>query len=129
MRGIVPAHKQDFAACEALAKATDHEVEAHIDALLVWLQDYNWPVSGLVHKRIVGLGDSLAGPLAKIMASQDNVWKYWIVHRLLPELPQSVWASLDCALQRINNDPTDDEIAEDLPHAVQELLGERYRDT
>jgi hypothetical protein len=118
---IVPANKQDFAACKRLAAASDDEVRAQLRDLLVWLQDMNWPVARLVADRVGTLGLSLTAPLREILRGSDDVWKYWIVSSLLPSADRAVAESLREDLDRILASPTLGETREELPAAVQSL--------
>jgi hypothetical protein len=118
---IVPANKQDFAACKRLAAASDDEVRAQLRDLLAWLQDMNWPVAPLVAGRLGTLGLSLTAPLREILRGSDDVWKYWIVSSLLPSADRAVAESLREDLDRIVARPTLGEAREEVPAAVQSL--------
>jgi len=115
---VVPANKQDLAACQRLAAASDDEVRANIRELLVWLQDMNWPVAPLVTNRVSRVGLALAAPLREILRGCDEMWKYWIVSSLLPTVDQAVVESMGEDLDRIVTSPTSGELLEELPAAV-----------
>jgi hypothetical protein len=119
---IVPAHKQDFQACELLAVAADDQVVPRIRELLEWIQDMNWPVAGRVVQRLTTVGAPLTEPVEHILVGSDDIWKYWVINSLLPGVDPNVVESLRPHLQRIVSSPTANETAEDVVEGAARLL-------
>ena len=119
---IVPAHKFDLDACEALAESSDAEVATHVRELLEWTQDMNWPVARHVVDRLRRIEEPLVEPVREILGGSDNVWKYFVVSSLLPVASQSVRESLRADLVRIVQSPTSGEVEEDVVEAVRGVL-------
>ena len=126
---IVPRHKSDTEACRALGSASDEEVHKHIEELLTWVQDMNWPVAPLVLRRVKTLGMPLVKPIREILNGTDHVWKYWIVSALLPGVDTRVIDSLRRDLERIVAAPTAGELEEEVAGAARALLGAEGRIT
>jgi hypothetical protein len=80
---MVPLNKFDLKAIENLEEASDEEVLANADELLVLLQDKNWPIYAGVINRLLPIGGSLVEPISKVLKGNDSIWKSWIVHDLI----------------------------------------------
>lgn len=111
---IVPKDKFDMEACKRLSKASDAVVIEHLEGLLGWTADVNWPVASHVIDRVKVLGDELVQPLKNILSSADDTWKYFIIVHLLPGLRKDVFRQLESDLQRIILSPTDSEVLEEV---------------
>lgn len=118
----VPNNKHDLAATEALAQASDDLVENHVSELLKWLQDMNWPVADPICQRLKLLGTPLVAPIKWILSGEDEIWKYWILERLLPEANEVAIEGLRADLLRISNTPTPGEAEEELHILARDLL-------
>lgn len=80
---FLPKSKDDIDSCKNLNSASEEEINDHIGELLFWLQDFNWPVAEPVLGRIIAVGEKLAEPVREILEGNDDIWKYWIVSRLI----------------------------------------------
>ena len=121
---IVPTNKSDFTACENLKVAQDREVIACLNDLLEWLQDINWPVAPKVLERISNLGQPLVKPVTDILEGSDEVWKYWLISCLLPEIDIEIRKSFIPTLTKIAQNPTLEEINEEVNIVSVEVLDE-----
>lgn len=119
---IVPKDKFDMAACKRLSKASDAEVIDHLDDLLGWTADVNWPVASHVINRVKVLGDELVLPLKNILSSADDTWKYFVIVHLIPGLREEVFSQLESDLERIVSNPTDSEVLEEVYLETKALL-------
>ncbi len=118
---IVPIDKHDLKTCQQLSEAGDAEVIANLDELLGWTADVNWPVASHVIDRLKTLGNELVLPLRKLLAGEDDTWKYFLIVHLLPVLREDVFSHLESDLQRIVSTPTDSEILEEVYLEAKEL--------
>ena len=121
---IVPTHKSDLNACEALAECSDTEVAAHIRDLLVWTQDINWPVARHVVNRLRRIEAPLIEPVREVLGGSDDVWKYFLVSSLLPVATESVRESLRPDLVRILQSPSSSEVSEGVVEAIRGVLSD-----
>lgn len=122
---LVPKDKFDMQACKRLEKASDEEVIYHLDDLLGWTADVNWPVASHVIDRVKVLGDELVVPLKNILSSADDTWKYFIIVHLIPGLREDVFSQLKNDLGRIVSNPTDSEVLEEVYLETKDLLTRR----
>ena len=119
---IVPTNKCDLTACENLKVAEDREVISRLNDLLEWLQDINWPVAPKVLERISSLGQHLVKPITAILEGCDEVWKYWLISCLLPEIDLETRKSFIPMLTKIAKSPTSEEIKEEVNIVSVEVL-------
>ena len=71
VKELVPKHKFDDSNIEKLYMLTDEEIKPIIYDLLVWLQDYNWPVADKVLKVLLERED-LVLPHIKYILKKDD---------------------------------------------------------
>ncbi|BDU37847.1 DUF5071 domain-containing protein [Vibrio nigripulchritudo] len=122
MCNIIPVNKSDIRTCERLFKLSNSEIEPYIYELLEWMQDLNWPVAYPVSKRLFLFNTELVEPLLKILNSDDDTWKYWIVSYFLHHTSNNVYDRLFFKLSSMKNHPTKREVDEEVHDAVCELL-------
>jgi len=122
---LVPIDKFDDEACENMKAASDEDLIPHIERLLECLQDLNWPIAPPVSDRLSTLGLELVSPILKILAGDDEVWKYWVVSHLLHDVNDEVFRALRFKLNKIRLQPTKGEVKEEVHDVVCELLIEK----
>ena len=120
---IVPENKMDMEACRYLSQASSEEVDGQVSALLQWLKDMNWPVAPCVCKRLKEVGKPLVEPVREILKGTDEIWKYWVITRLLAESGIEVVSALKPELKRIVDAPTKLELSEGVNLVAEEVLG------
>ncbi|WP_164513253.1 DUF5071 domain-containing protein [Thiosocius teredinicola] len=119
--------KTDFTACDALAAAEDDEVARHVEALLEWLQDMNWPVAPRVCERLIPLGNSLAEQVRKVLVGSDPVWKYWVITELVANAEPSLAIALQAELRFLASSVNEVELNEEVPLASAKVLAKCVR--
>ncbi len=87
LREMLPKHKFDTDRAEALVALGHPAVEPILPELLAWLQDMNWPVARVIQPFLAQIGAPLAPHVRAALASQDHIWKYWILTQILAESP------------------------------------------
>ncbi|WP_449069270.1 DUF5071 domain-containing protein [Prosthecobacter sp.] len=85
---LIPKHKSDVATARLAVQAGYPAVEPVLYDLLEWLQDCNWPVAQELFDFLGSIGAPLAPHIRRILSSDDQQWRYWIVGllRQSPEL-------------------------------------------
>lgn len=78
-KALLPKDKFDFQATEILKELSFEEIQAIVPNLLEWLQDGNWPISKSVAAVLIPFTDQIATEIVKILKSNDETWKYWIL--------------------------------------------------
>jgi hypothetical protein len=120
----LPTHKADVVAAEQLVTAGMPAVEPVLGSLLEWFQDFNWPVAQELAPLFEGMGVEVVPHLQRILGSDDEVWKYWLVTVILPRLAPAAQFALRPELDRIAQHPTDGEHREEVWLEVQSYLEE-----
>ena len=118
---LLPEDKIDTGKAEALVAMGFPAVEPVLPAMLEWMQDLNWPVAQVFRPFLAGIGAPLAPLVRNVLATNDEVWKYWM-------LCSVIGGSLDLArvlkpeLERIASAPTPGELQEGLHTIASQVL-------
>jgi hypothetical protein len=118
----LPTDKADVATADALADADPARLGPYIVELLDWLQDGNWPVARPIAVALSRCGMALVNPVRHILGSDDDIWKYWVISRLLGDVDREVWRALEPDLLRIVNQPTPGEVEESVALAARDVI-------
>jgi len=118
---LVPKDKLDLATANAAVDVGYPAVAPILPDLLTWLQDCNWPVAHVLAPFLASIGEPLVPHVAKIMNSDDYVWKYWMIGAIMRYSPD-VARSFRGELERLVNSPTQIEAHEELDQLAQEVL-------
>ena len=125
MMNIVPKHKLDFEACNALTVASDEQVLEALPSLLKWLQDLNWPVSVKIVERVSLLEADIDSHLLPILKGPDAIWKSTIINGLLANCQKEISLNLAVELNRIIQYPTNQEKLDGADVAAKEFMSNR----
>jgi 3-methyladenine DNA glycosylase AlkD len=81
----LPLNKSDLDFADELYKIDNvDEIKGDIPVLMRWLQDYNWPPADLICEYLLKFPlITYKKEILEILNSNDNVWKYWILLRLI----------------------------------------------
>ena len=124
---FVPKHKDDFQAVEFLRKTDFERFKAHVNELLSWIQDMNWPVAKEIAEILSSYTNNIKKQIIYIIRGDDDIWKYWCIRELLYFTKEK---ELDCEiiseLKRIVSDPTKGEVEEEVNLIAKETL-EKYQ--
>ena len=115
---------QDTDMIERLAARPPEEVIPQIPALLECLQDINWPIAGAALPILMRYGVQTAQAVRPLLNAEqhDDVWKYWLVEALFPQLPPDARDMLTPFVRRIADQPAPGERAEEVDRAAREQL-------
>jgi Domain of unknown function (DUF5071) len=118
----LPADKADVEVAVALAHLEPTQLEPYVSELLAWLMDGNWPVASPVAAALARCGLPLVEPVRRILSSDDDIWKYWVISRLLGAVDAQVRRALEPDLLRIVNQPTPGESQESVGLAARDVI-------
>jgi hypothetical protein len=121
IRTLIPQTKFDTDRAERAVAAGYPAVEPILPELLEWIQDGNWPVAKILAPFLGTIGTPLLPHIRRILATNDNIWKYWTLTYLVQGSPDVVTALRD-DLQRYADSPTPDERAEELDELARTIL-------
>lgn len=120
---LLPENKFDLARATAAVEAGYPAVAPILPELLEWLQDCNWPVAHVLAPFLASIGEPLVPHVKRVLESDDDIWKYWVICRLINPSPILAGAFYE-ELERLANSPTEREAREELNEVAQEVLEE-----
>ena len=121
VRQFLPQSKFDTERADLLVELGYPAVASVLPELIEWLQDYNWPVAHIFAPLLAGIGRPLLPHIRRVLATDDDIWKYCILFCLVEGNPNLV-QDLEPELSRLATSPTRDEAAEELDRKAQEIL-------
>ncbi|MBW3625575.1 MAG: DUF5071 domain-containing protein [Armatimonadetes bacterium] len=90
MRDLLPRDKHDVERARALVSCGYPAILPVLPELMEWMQDMNWPVT---HEVIAPILKSIGAPLIpeirRILQSDDETWKYWILTDTVRHSPET----------------------------------------
>ncbi|MBL0020413.1 MAG: DUF5071 domain-containing protein [Bacteroidetes bacterium] len=106
LRSQLPLHKSDIEKAKAIVALGFPEVQAVLPHLLVWLQDYNWPVAQVLVPFLAGLGRDVVPEVRTVLQGDDEVWIYWVLTKVVAEMPEDAISDLRNALKDLADRPS-----------------------
>ncbi|QEH43310.1 DUF5071 domain-containing protein [Chitinophaga sp. XS-30] len=124
---FIPRYKDDHVAMQHLQEAAWDELIPHVDILLEWLQDFNWPDARAIAEKLSAHTNSIKGNIIKVLRSNDGLWKYWCINQLIYHSKEFIIdQDLVLELQRIIDNPSKEDKLEGVDEIAQETI-ERWR--
>lgn len=114
----LPKSKLDIESAEQTVNLGYPAVEPYLDDLFQWLQDGNWPVAQILGPFLAEIGLPIIPYVNKVLSSDDDIWKYWVLSFVVDNNSDIAWAIRD-TLERLSTSPFINEKAE----GVDELAG------
>lgn len=118
---LLPVDKHDLPKAEAIVALGYPAVDALLPALLAWMQDINWPVTQVLTPFLAGIGEPLAPHLRPIFESEDYVWKYLVLEKLVDPSSQLA-AAVEPHLLRMALNPSPGETDEGVDVIARRIL-------
>lgn len=127
IHNLVPKNKFDNSDIEKLKQLTDEEIEPILPCLLEWIKDYNYPIAkellAVLELHQIALTPLILNVLS--LEEKDDIWKYWIITSLLPLFSNTNIEPFLPAIKRIAENPTQNEIREEVDEAAIIFLQDR----
>jgi hypothetical protein len=108
---LIPHHKHDFESLNTLIAAGNDAAIPLLDELFEWLQDINWPIAQPLADFLVPIGAPLLPSIRKVLASNDDMWIYWVLQFIVAKLPNSLINELSPEINRMAFSAENDWIA------------------
>jgi len=124
MTHLLPVDKHDLSKAEAIIALGYPAVDALLPELIAWMQDINWPVAKVLTPFLAGIGEPLAPHLRVIFESEDHVWKYWVLDKLVAPSPK-LTVALEPSLLRMALEPSPGEGDEGVDEITRSILAKK----
>ena len=121
-RDLVPMSKFDLARAQAAVEAGYPAVDPILSELIEWLRDYNWPVAHILAPFLESIGDPLVPHIWRVLDTDDDVWKYWVIGILIRALPKATASEFRSELSRLCHNPRPHEKREELDTQARAVL-------
>lgn len=121
IEAVVPQHKSDVERARATVTIGYPAVAPVLPQLMEWLQDGNWPVSHVLAPFLASIGNPLIPHVRYVLETDDDIWKYWIVTRILGQSQELAFA-FRADLERLAWTPTQSEAEQEVNEVAQEVL-------
>jgi hypothetical protein len=121
-KDLLPRHKFDDDRVEMIKKMDRDKILPLLPSLLEWIQDMNWPVAPSVLELLLTFPEEIVPHVQDVLSSEDDNWKWFILHFLVIELPVESRVQFKEYLTRVAETPTQNELAEELDEIAKEIL-------
>lgn len=118
----LPLNIYDLDKVEKLKKLDRNVLEPLLPDLLEYTQDMNWPVASGVVEILLTFPKEIVSHVQAILSSNDDNWKWFILHFLVIKLPVESQVQFKQYLIRVAQTPTQNEIAEELDEIAKEIV-------
>ncbi|MBD7908126.1 DUF5071 domain-containing protein [Sporosarcina sp. Sa3CUA8] len=122
VKDLLPRHKHDTERVEMISKMSRDKIVQLLPGLLEWIQDINWPVAPSVLKILLTFPEEIVPHVQDVLYSDDDNWKWYILHFLVIELPAESKIQFKEYLARVVENPTQNEHGEELDEIAKEIL-------
>lgn len=119
---LLPRHKFDNDRVENIKKLDRDKILPLLPNLLEWIQDMNWPVAPSVLELLLSFPEEIVPHVQDVLSSNDESWKWFVLHFLVIELPVESRIQFREYLTRVSETPTHNELAEELDEIAKEIL-------
>jgi hypothetical protein len=121
-QAVLPRNKHDFERVEEIKRLDRNKIISLLPQLLEWVQDFNWPIASEIVDLLLTFPEEIVPEMKKVLATNDYIWKYWCLWKLIKELPLEYRELFKEDLNRLSQHPTDDEKLEELDEIAAEIL-------
>ncbi|MFJ5790414.1 DUF5071 domain-containing protein [Lysinibacillus sp. NPDC093197] len=119
---FLPRNKHDVDKVEEIKKLDSNILVSLLPELLVFTQDMNWPVAPGILEILLTFPKEIVPHVHAVLSSDDDNWKWFILHFLVIELPLESREQFKEYLTRVAETPTEVELAEELDEIAKEIL-------
>ena len=125
IRDCVPKDKFDVDALRKAEALGFPEINSIIPQLLEWIKDDNWPVAAPCATLLAKAGPEIAPHILKITTSDDPIWKYWTIERVIAFLRPDVMLALQNELVRLSTEAEQCDKLEGVDISARNVLASR----
>ncbi|MBS4209513.1 DUF5071 domain-containing protein [Bacillus sp. FJAT-50079] len=121
-KDCLPRNKHDFIRVYQLKSIKRSGLIHLLPGLMEWIKDMNWPIAKEVAELLLTFPNELVPLLKTVLATNDDVWKYWCLECLVKKLPVELQMQLKDELVRLAKEPKEGEKLEELDETAMEIL-------
>lgn len=125
-KNLVPNNKEDLNFIHNLKLKSISEIRDIIPQLLEWMQDMNWPQAPLIADYFSPYINEIQEELISILKSNDEIWKYWILHGLILHSEITPGQKILLEVKRVYLNASKQEKEEEVDVIAKEIL-EKYK--
>jgi hypothetical protein len=120
----LPFNKEDVNFIKELYKIKDiNTISEDIPILLEWLQDFNWEQADLICDYLLQFPlRTYKNEINEILDSNDDMWKYWILLRLIKPIITKSDDWLITKIEKLAFNPTFGEKESESDEIAQEII-------
>ncbi|MEX3743621.1 DUF5071 domain-containing protein [Lysinibacillus xylanilyticus] len=122
LEDLLPRHKFDNDSVEMIKKMDRDKILPLLPNLLEWIQDMNWPVAPSVLGLLLTFPEEIVPHVQDVLSSDDDNWKWFILHFLVIKLPVESRVQFSEYLTRVAETTTHNELAEEIDEIAKEIL-------
>ena len=129
IRTLVPKdeHDMDFDKITDFYWYDYQELKPIIPELLVWLQDYNWPVAKPIARHLQKMLPDILPELVPILKGNDGIWKHWILQIFFIETKSEYWKNIQGTIEQLAFRPSKNDKKEEVNLLAVEILNNYER--
>ncbi|SHF80669.1 protein of unknown function [Flavobacterium segetis] len=119
---LIPKEKGDYKRAKNLKNYNVAELKPIIPNLLEWIQDMNWPISGIVAEYLVDNFIEIENEIYPILITVDHIWKWNVINIFKDLIVDEKNIEI---IKRIAKNPTEMEKSEELDLLCKEVVEKR----
>ena len=123
MKVLLPRNVYDVDQVGQIKKLDRNILVSLLPGLLKFTQDINWPVAPGILEILLTFPKEIVPHVQAALSSDDDNWKWFILHSLVIKLPVESRVHFKEYLTRVAETPTQNELAEELDEISKEILG------
>ena len=106
LRGALPERKDDLARAHDIIRLGYPAAAPVLPHLMRWLQDPNWPVTGIIAPFLSQIGRPLLPEIRTVLRGDDEIWIYSVMAGLIGRMPDNLVDDLRDDLRSLAQRPS-----------------------
>lgn len=125
MKNHIPQTKDDLVAVAVLQQCAFADIKEDVPQLLESLQDLHWDIAYPVADYLALHVNEISDEILAILSGHDEEWKFGVLAGLVAQSPKPLNEDLLVAINRIAEQPSLRELAEELPEIAREIMSKQ----
>lgn len=110
LRLLLPEDKGDEDRARKLVKLGYPAVEPVLPHLMIWMQDFNWPVAKIISPFLASIGTPLIPEIRRVLHGDDDIWKYWVLSQVVSFFTRSEVTDLVPDLELLSQQESEEDV-------------------